>query len=72
MYRDDAADPPQIVCQVGSTKLTYDGRAIDELHAMLKAHGDWMDLGGADEGRPQRPPDDGERPGHAVQDAFQT
>lgn len=49
MYRDDAGDPPLLVCQVGSTKLTYDGRAIDELHAMLKAHGDWMDLGGADE-----------------------
>lgn len=55
MYRDDAADPPQIVCQVGSTKLTYDARAIDELHAMLKAHGDWMDLGGADEQKPAAP-----------------
>jgi hypothetical protein len=52
MYRDDAADPPQLVCQVGSTKLTYDARAIDELHAMLKAHGEWMDLGGADEQKP--------------------
>src|SRR5919107_3732191 len=49
MYRDDATDPPQIVCMVGSTKLTYDARAIEELHAMLKKHGDWMDLGGADE-----------------------
>ena len=52
MYRDDAADPPQIVCMVGSTKLTYDARAIEELHAMLKAHGDWMPLGGADEQKP--------------------
>ena len=52
MYRDNAADPPQIVCMVGSTKLTYDARAIDELHAMLKAHGDWMPLGGADEQKP--------------------
>jgi hypothetical protein len=52
MYRDDAADPPQIVCIVGSTKLTYDARAIDELHAMLKGHGDWMPLGGADEQKP--------------------
>ncbi len=49
MYRDDAADPPIIVCQVGSTKLTYLARAVDDLHAMLKAHGDWMDLGAADE-----------------------
>ena len=52
MYRDDAADPPQIVCQVGSTKLTYDGRAIEELHAWLKAQGGWVPLGGADEQKP--------------------
>jgi hypothetical protein len=49
MYRDDSADPPLIVCMVGSTKLTYLARAIDDLHAMLKAHGDWMELGSADE-----------------------
>ena len=52
MYRDDASDPPTIVCQVGGTKLLYDARAIDDLHAMLKAHGDWMPLGGADEQKP--------------------
>ena len=23
MYRDDTADPPELVCQVGSTKLRY-------------------------------------------------
>ena len=55
MYRDDAAEPAQIVCLVGSTKLTYDARAIDELYAMLKAHGGWMDLGGADEQKPALP-----------------
>jgi len=49
MYIDDAGDPPAIVCQVGSTTLKYDKRAIDDLHAMLKQHGDWMDLGAADE-----------------------
>jgi hypothetical protein len=49
MYRDERADPPAIVCQVGGTQLKYDLRAIEDLHAMLKAHGDWMDLGGADE-----------------------
>jgi hypothetical protein len=38
-----------IVCQVGKTKLLYLARAIDDLHAMLKAHGDWMVLGSADE-----------------------
>ena len=49
MWRDDASDPPTIVCQVGETKLLYDARAIDDLHARLKAHGDWLPLGGADE-----------------------
>lgn len=49
MYRDDTASPPVIVCQVGKTKLLYLARAIDDLHAMLKAHGDWMVLGSADE-----------------------
>ncbi|MBA3246221.1 MAG: hypothetical protein H0T61_13750 [Actinobacteria bacterium] len=49
MYRDDSADPAALVCQVGSTKLSYDLRALDDLHAMLKEHGDWMPLGAADE-----------------------
>lgn len=49
MYRDDAADPPQIVCMVGSTRLLYDARAIDDLHAWLKEQGDWVPLGAADE-----------------------
>ena len=52
MYRDEEADPPALVCQVGSTQLRYHLRAIDDLHAMLKAHGDWMPLGGADEQKP--------------------
>jgi hypothetical protein len=49
MYRDETLDPPAIVCQVGTTQLRYDLRAIDDLHAMLKAHGEWMPLGSADE-----------------------
>jgi len=49
MYRDETTDPPSIVCQVGGTRLGYDLRAINDLHAMLKAHGDWMPLGSADE-----------------------
>ena len=52
MHRDESADPPALVCQVGSTQLRYHLRAIDDLHAMLKAHGDWMALGGADEQKP--------------------
>ena len=52
MYRGEEANPPALVCQVGSTQLRYQLRAIDDLHAMLKAHGDWMPLGGADEQKP--------------------
>ena len=52
MYRDDSANPAVIVCQVGSTKLTYLARAIDDLHAWLKAEGDWVPLGAADEQKP--------------------
>jgi hypothetical protein len=55
MWRDESADPPVIVCMVGSTKLTYQARAIDDLHAMLKKHGDWMPLGSADEGKDAAP-----------------
>jgi hypothetical protein len=49
MYRDESTDPPQLVCQVGSTKLTYHASAIDELHAWLREQGDWVALGAADE-----------------------
>ena len=34
MYRDEEADPPALVCQVGSTTLKYHLRAIDDLHAL--------------------------------------
>jgi hypothetical protein len=54
MYRDDEADPPLLVCQVGSTKLTYLASAIDDLHAWLREQGDWVDLGAADEGKPAK------------------
>jgi hypothetical protein len=52
MYRDEAADPPVIVCVVGKTKLGYLLRGIDDLHAMLKERGDWVPLGSADEQKP--------------------
>jgi hypothetical protein len=52
MYRDEAANPPAIVCIVGKTELRYQLRAIDDLHAMLKKRGDWMLLGSADEQKP--------------------
>jgi hypothetical protein len=55
IHRDDGADPPALVCQVGSTTLRYDARCIEDLHAMLKAHGDWMELGAADEQKEPAP-----------------
>jgi hypothetical protein len=51
-WRDEAADPPALVVQVGKTQLRYHLRCIADLHAMLVAHGDWMPLGGADEQKP--------------------
>jgi hypothetical protein len=56
MYRDDSADPPALVCVVGTTTLTYDVRAVDDLHAMLVARGGWVPLGSADE---QKTPKEG-------------
>jgi hypothetical protein len=52
MYKDEALDPPAIVCLVGKTELRYQLRGIEDLHAMLKQHGDWMPLGSADEQKP--------------------
>jgi hypothetical protein len=54
LYRDETQNPPVLVCQVGTTQLQYDLRAIEDLHAMLKAHGDWMELGSADEQKEAR------------------
>lgn len=52
MYRDDEADPPALVCQVGSTRLSYRASAIDDLAAWLREQGDWVPLGAADENKP--------------------
>ncbi len=54
MWRDEAADPPALVCQVGKTRLGYQLRCIEDLHAMLQKHGDWMPLGAADEQKPAK------------------
>jgi len=51
-YRDETLDPPALVVQVGSTQLRYHLSCINDLHKMLKAHGDWMPLGGTDEQKP--------------------
>ena len=52
MYRDESANPPALVCTVGKSELRYHLRAIEDLHAMLKAHDGWMPLGSADEQKP--------------------
>jgi hypothetical protein len=54
MYKTVKDDKEIIVCVVGKTILHYDARAIEDLHAMLKAHGDWMELGSADEQKPAK------------------
>lgn len=55
MYRDESADPPALVCIVGKTKLGYQLRAIEDLHAWLKASGEWAPLGAADEQKTPAP-----------------
>jgi len=52
LREDEAANPPALVCIVGKTELRYQLRAIEDLHAMLKKHGDWIPLGSADEQKP--------------------
>lgn len=51
-WREEGADPPALVAQVGKTQVRYALRCLEDLHAMLKQHGDWMALGGADEQKP--------------------
>jgi hypothetical protein len=51
-YKDETANPPAVVVQVGKTELRYQLRCLDDLHKMLKARGDWMPLGSADEQKP--------------------
>jgi len=48
-FRDPALDPPALVVQVGTTELRYQLRCVEDLHAMLKKHADWILLGSADE-----------------------
>jgi len=55
MYRDKKADPNELVCQVGSTKLVYLWRAVDDLHKWLVAQGDWVLLGATDENKVPAP-----------------
>lgn len=49
MHLDTTNEPALLVCQVGSTRLTYLARAVEDLHAELIRRGDWVVLGAADE-----------------------
>lgn len=54
MHVEEKDGRPVLVCTVGKTVLHYNIACIDDLHAMLKQHGDWMELGSADEQKPAK------------------
>ena len=54
MYKDSKDGKDILVCTVGKTILHYDYRCLADLHQMLKQHGDWMELGSADEQKPAK------------------
>lgn len=54
MHKDVKDGKEILVCIVGKTVLHYDYRCLNDLHEMLKAHGDWMELGSADEQKPAK------------------
>jgi len=54
VWKDEDHDLPILMVQVGKTLLSYQMRALQDAHAMLKGHGDWMPLGNADEGKPAK------------------
>ena len=51
VWKDEDADPAALMCKVGSTVLGYQLQCLDDLHTMLQANGDWMELGSKDEGK---------------------
>jgi hypothetical protein len=55
MYEDAQADPPALVCQVGSTTLKYHLRAVEDLHGWLLQQSDWVSLGASDEKKEPAP-----------------
>jgi hypothetical protein len=54
MHKDVKENKEVLVCTVGKTVLYYDYQCIADLHSMLKKHGDWMELGSADEQKPAK------------------
>ncbi|MES2554744.1 MAG: hypothetical protein V4604_01260 [Bacteroidota bacterium] len=54
MHVDEKDGKEVLVCTVGKTILFYNIDCLTDLYAMLKAHGDWMELGSADEQKPAK------------------
>jgi hypothetical protein len=54
MYKDTKDGKDVLVCVVGKTILLYDNRCLHDLYTMLKEHGDWVELGSADEQKPAK------------------
>ncbi|HLA57387.1 MAG TPA: hypothetical protein VK622_01435 [Puia sp.] len=54
MHADEKDGIEILVCTVGKTVLHYPYRCLADLHATLKKHGDWMELGSADEQKPAK------------------
>lgn len=54
MHVEEKNGEEVLVCTVGKTVLLYNMQCLDDLHQMLKAHGDWMELGSADEQKPAK------------------
>lgn len=55
MHVDEKDGKDILVCTVKTTVLHYDIRCIEDLHAMLLEHGDWMLLGSKDEKKETKP-----------------
>lgn len=54
MHTEEKGGQEVLVCTVGKTILHYNIDCINDLHTMLKNHGDWMELGSADEQKPAK------------------
>jgi hypothetical protein len=54
LHREERDGREVLVCTVGSSTLLYDARCVEDLHAMLRDRGDWVELGSADEQKPAK------------------
>lgn len=54
MHVDQKDGKDILVCTVGKTVLHYNLACLTDLHSMLRRHGDWLELGSADEQKPAK------------------